>query len=422
MTEPLSSAVSAGQPTAAAHYNTLRLDALYGGFDPADAVPLATLLAGYSHNLNLSLLGSNRLRVVASPGEAVAVVIDGGFCRASANVDLPAASAPSGAAAAWYVFAQRNAGSTGFTLAANTSPTPAAGQRLLGSCWWDGSAIAADSIVLARRADLLRALNFTPASLCGGRLCLQSGEPLPTTDRAGGTVYYTPFNSDVLQTYAPGAGWRSHLLTELSLGLPATANTNYDLFAHWNGSALALTAQAWSSDTVRAAPLAALDGRWVLASDPLQLYLGSVRVGASGMAVDAEKNRFVWNAFNACPRLFYQVDSTTHTYAAAAWRSWNDDSNNFVNLLLGIKSPLQVSLFGDQSGSVAGDPARVGIGVDSIGGNVVLGSSSGVNFKGTVQYNNLAGPGLVKLNICEYSHPTSTGTYNKAILSGVVWC
>ena len=56
MTYPLSSAVSAGQPTAVDHYNNLRLDALYLGQAAADAVGMAALLNRWEQNLNLVLI------------------------------------------------------------------------------------------------------------------------------------------------------------------------------------------------------------------------------------------------------------------------------------------------------------------------------------------------------------------------------
>jgi hypothetical protein len=61
-------------------------------------------------------------------------------------VDLPSGEF-SGAAATWYIFANRSASSTSFTLSVNTSPTPAAGQRLIGQVYWNGTALAQSSII-----------------------------------------------------------------------------------------------------------------------------------------------------------------------------------------------------------------------------------------------------------------------------------
>lgn len=422
MTYPLSSPVLAGQPTAAAHYNYLRTDALYLGQASEDAAVLGQLLAHYSDNLNLSRLGSNRLRIEAAPETPVALVIQGCPCRVTANVDLASGAAPSGSAAAWFVFVQRASGASTFTLSVNTSATPAPNQALIGAFYWDGSQIVADSVSLLQRERLLKVLNLSPSQQAGGRLCLQSGEPYGSDDRSGSTVYYSPFTAGVIALYAPGFGWVNHAFSEISLPLPGTPDTNYDIFAGWDGSAVQLSALAWASDSLRAASLSLQDGRWVLGSDASLRYLGSVRVGAGGVAVDSKTQRLVWNADNRRAKLIYRMDSTTHTYGSATWRMWNDDSDNYAQLLLGENNPLTLQLFGDQSGSVAGDAIRVGIGVNSIGGSVILGSSSGDNFKGSVVYCNVLAAGVHQFNVCEYGNASSTCTYFRATLSGEFWC
>jgi hypothetical protein len=66
MTYPTSSPVSAGQPTASSHYNTLRADALYLGQLERDSTSLGALLQRYESGLCLEYLAVNRLRVPAS--------------------------------------------------------------------------------------------------------------------------------------------------------------------------------------------------------------------------------------------------------------------------------------------------------------------------------------------------------------------
>ena len=422
MTYPLSTTVSAGQPTAAAHYNNLRADALRFGHTESDAVTLGTLFEHYTANLNLKRLGSNRLRVEATPQSPVELVIQGCPCQVTANVDLSSSDAPSGSAATWFVFAERSSGASTFTLSVNTSATPTAMQCLIGACYWDGSQIVADSVVLTERERLIRDMRLVPSPVAGGRLVLQSGEPLGTVDRSGSTIYYTPFTSDVLSLFAPGFGWINHELSELSLVLPTIPNTNYDLFAYWDGTQIVLTSLAWSSDSVRASALAIQDGRNVLAFDHTWRYLGTARVGAGGTAVDSAVQRFVWNADNQRPRLVYRADDTEHTYGTSTWRYWNNDSDNQIQMVIGEKSPIALSLYGDQSCATAGYPIRVAIGVDAVGETVTLGSSSGNNFKGSVMYCNLLNAGLHSFNICEYGNPSAVCNYYNAVLSGQHWC
>jgi hypothetical protein len=138
MAYPLSSDVSAGQPTAAAHYNTLRADALRLGQPQADCVPIGQFLTRFARGIRLVMLAANRLRLPYVTSDPPTLLINGCMCQATANVDLPPAQF-SGAAATWYVFACRAAGSSQFTLAVNTSPVEGADQRIIGEAQWDGA-------------------------------------------------------------------------------------------------------------------------------------------------------------------------------------------------------------------------------------------------------------------------------------------
>jgi hypothetical protein len=141
MPYPLSSEVTPGQPTAAAHYNNLRADALYLGNDSADSKSLAGFLNRHAEFMSLEVLNSTRLRVPYSINQPPTLMINGCLLQASANVDLPS-SQFSGSAATWYVFAVRSVESTTFTLSVNTSSAEAPDQRLIGEAVWDGSVIS----------------------------------------------------------------------------------------------------------------------------------------------------------------------------------------------------------------------------------------------------------------------------------------
>jgi hypothetical protein len=138
MTYPISTEVSAGQPTAADHYNNLRKDALTLGQMPENAIHLAAFLKRFVSGMKIEALATNRLRVPYDAANPATVMINGYMLQAAANVDLPS-SQFSGSAALWYIFAVRSAGSTTFTLAVNTNPTEAADQRIIGTAYWDGS-------------------------------------------------------------------------------------------------------------------------------------------------------------------------------------------------------------------------------------------------------------------------------------------
>jgi hypothetical protein len=143
-TYPTSSDVTSGMSTLATHYNTLRADALRAGASASNAVNMGQLLAGYSKHVQLEYLATNKVRVPYSADAIPALMVYGYMLRLSANADL--GEAPSGAAALYYVFANRATASTQFTLSINTSPTPAEDQRCIGEFYWTGTAIRQGSI------------------------------------------------------------------------------------------------------------------------------------------------------------------------------------------------------------------------------------------------------------------------------------
>lgn len=193
MSYPRSSEVSAGDATLASHYNHLRSDALLLGQEPEEAVPLGALLERYESRLNLARIGSDRLRVLASPSAPVSLMVAGCMLQAAADVDLDANHKPSGAPATFYVFANRSAGSASFTLSVSDAITELANQRRIGRFYWDGSRIVKDSVrteAAVLTADLLR---FLEPAVCEGRLTLSTAVPLPTADiDNSANLYFTP--------------------------------------------------------------------------------------------------------------------------------------------------------------------------------------------------------------------------------------
>ena len=202
MTYPTSSDVSAGQPTAANHYNYLRADALRFGEPVADAVNLADLFSRYEHNLRMEYLATNKIRVPATNIAPVGIVINGTPLRAVANVDL--AAAPSGAAGMFYVFAVATPASTTFTIVISTSATEETDQRLIGSFYWGGSAIVQDSIQTEYSSFLESMLPIPRPHMVQGRLTLSTSTPVTITDVTGGTIYFTPYKGNKVSLYSAG--------------------------------------------------------------------------------------------------------------------------------------------------------------------------------------------------------------------------
>lgn len=158
MAYPNSSDVASGQPTASAHYNNLRKDAVYLGNVSADSVSLGSFLQSFVLNISIEYLATAKLRVPFDSQKPATVMISGCMLVQTGNIDL--ATAISGAASVWYIFANRAAGVTSFTITVNTSPVPGADQRLIGECYWNGTAIAAASILSYSQGGDIRAPDY----------------------------------------------------------------------------------------------------------------------------------------------------------------------------------------------------------------------------------------------------------------------
>ena len=158
-----------------------------------------------------------------------------------------------------------------------------------------------------------------------GRLTLESGVPVSSTDQtAKTTVYYTPYDGNLLSLYN-GTSWNAYSFAELSITTSGlSANANYDIFAYVSGSTVTLEySSAWTNDTTRANALSLLNGVYVKSSDNTRRYLGSIRSNASTQFTDSLANRLVWNFNNKVLRGMYgYVYSLSHSYNGNA-REYN---------------------------------------------------------------------------------------------------
>jgi hypothetical protein len=156
MTYPTSSDVSAGQPTASAHYNNLRKDALLFGQSPADSRLAGDFLGCLVLNMNLAVNPglSDRIQCVYDSQFPPSVVIDQCLLVNTTHVYSPSHS---GSAGVYYIFANRAPAATTFTLTLNASPTVSAAQRLIGEAYWSGTAFAG---VLSYRYNAMPAAHY----------------------------------------------------------------------------------------------------------------------------------------------------------------------------------------------------------------------------------------------------------------------
>jgi len=166
----------------------------------------------------------------------------------------------------------------------------------------------------------------TQGIFSSGRLTLESGVPVSTTDQTSKTtLYFTPYNGNVISLYS-GTSWGSYSFSQLSLTTSGlSANANYDIFAYVSGSTVTLEyGAAWTNDTTRANDLSLLNGVYVKSINNTRRYIGTVRSNASIQFTDSLLNRMVWNFNNKVLRSMSQIIySGSHTYNGGT-REWNN--------------------------------------------------------------------------------------------------
>jgi hypothetical protein len=183
-------------------------------------------------------------------------------------------------------------------------------------------------------------ISITPAAIeypgiCQGRLSLETGVPISTTDQtAKAILYFTPYKGNKIGTYS-GSVWTINTFTEKSLSLVELSTaTNYDIFIV--DSTLVLEAVAWTNDTTRATALVLQDGVYVKSGAATRRYLGTIRCSASGQCEDSALKRFVWNCYHRVTRTMRVTSGAAHAYTTGAWRAWNNDTANRMAYVIGL--------------------------------------------------------------------------------------
>jgi len=190
----------------------------------------------------------------------------------------------------------------------------------------DGSA---DQVLVTDGSGNVSWTNIASAALnqtVNGRLTLESGVPISTTDQtAKTTLYFTPHLGNQIALYS-GSSWSIYSFSELSLSLSGyTANTNYDIFIYDNGGTLTLESTAWTNGTTRATSLVIQDGVYVKSGATTRRYLGTIRItGTTGQCEDSASTRFLWNYYNQAQRPLYATKVLNHTYTSATIRPWGN--------------------------------------------------------------------------------------------------
>lgn len=222
---------------------------------------------------------------------------------------------------------------------ANTAVTPAS----------YGSATQVPNYTVDAQGRLTAAANTTinipttavsgVSSACSGRLTLLSANPVPSADQtAKTTVYFTPYQGNQISTYVSSV-WTTITFSEVSVAVPSTTVTPFDIFGYSNAGTLTLETVNWTNDTTRATALVLQDGVYCKNGDTTRRYLGTGRTtSSSGQTEDSDTKRFLWNYYNQVPRRLYKVEATGNwTYASATVRAADGDNTNIVEVVNGLQ-------------------------------------------------------------------------------------
>lgn len=206
------------------------------------------------------------------------------------------------------------------------------------------------------------------APTCQGRLTLETGVAISTTDQtAKATLYFTPFRGNAVALYVNG-GWALRTFTELSLSLAGyTTAKPYDIFLYDNSGTLTLESLVWTNDTTRATALTTQDGILVKSGDATRRYIGTIYTSATGQCEDSAAKRFVWNYYNRASRSLRKTDTTNSwNYTSTTVRQANNSTANQVDFVRGVnEDEVETTATGLASTSAGSPVVRTLIGLDS---------------------------------------------------------
>lgn len=254
----------------------------------------------------------------------------------------------------------------------------------------------------------------------GLRLTASVGNPLPTADVVGATtIDLSPYRSGSIAIY-DGVSWVRRDTSGASVALGTlVASTNYDVFAYWTGSAVALElSAAWASNVARTDALTRVDGVLTKAANTTRRYVGTIRTTGTTTTEDSVLRRFVYNADNQIKRELLVSDATlTWTYASTVVRQARATASNRVEVVFGQPSAIDASVNMLSLASASGVRAIPGIGVDSTTVSVAtpFGQASSSNFStetnlSRADYDGVIGIGYHAINWLEALSSTSTTT------------
>jgi hypothetical protein len=265
-------------------------------------------------------------------------------------------------------------------------------------------------------------------TICNGRLTLTTLTAVTTADvTAATTLYFTPYIGDKIYLFDGTDKWECVKFSEISIAVPATTVTMYDVFVFSTAGVATLEVLAWTNDTTRATALVLQNGIYVKSGATTRRYVGSFRTtGVSGQTEDSIAKRYVWNYYNRVLRLMKAVDAAASwTYSTQTWRQANANAANQLDFIVGIsESIVTAEAISSASNSTSTTEFEAGIGLDVTNANssslnafVQVAATVIVMMKAT--YQGLPGIGRHFLAWLEISQANATTTWNGTSSRGV---
>lgn len=206
-------------------------------------------------------------------------------------------------------------------------------------------------------------------NIADGRLTLTTQTPVTTGNvTAATTLYYTPYTGNRIALYDGSAAWNVRTFNQLSIAVPATTVTMYDVWVYDNSGTPTLELTAWLSDTARATALTKQDGVYVKTGATTRRYVGSFRTtGVSGQTEDSITKRYLYNYYHRVPRILQVVDAANSwNYTMAAYQQADANAANQVDVVVGVaESTVRLTVQSNFSNSSADVTATVNVGYDS---------------------------------------------------------
>lgn len=225
-----------------------------------------------------------------------------------------------------------------------------------------------------------------------GRLTPTSGSPvISSSATGGGAVYWAPYNGDVLPIY-DGTRFVPWEVSELTLTLNSADNlsdTAYDVFAFLDSQTVRIgTGPAWTNSAAgsgdrTASALTRVKGLLVnnaqitcsnngtdyTVGANKGTYLGSVLMDNSAAEITChvdvgQRRRWaIWNAYNRQDIHLKETDPTASwSYNTATKRASNNDSNNKIDIFLGLNEEAVDIEINQEVSLGAADAPSLGIG------------------------------------------------------------